>query len=191
MKKTPKKRKAPARAKSRKRSRKNPAMLLIRGNPRKRRASKPSSSRRRKGQRHGYLKRAAPRRRSSSRGVHPLVSALARKPRITVEQMLEVGRKVPEFGRVLARHKRFHGTWPDRIEVLESDDATVPYAMGLGDSRAIEYSVPTSSGRRGLPFRHRFDPKRQVVATDASGRRVLLLRRKGSRMRVTERGIIG
>lgn len=64
----------------------------------------------------------------------------------------------------------------------------VQFVAGLGELRAIEYEVPKSSARAGLPFRHRFRRGKQVLAMTPSGAHVVL-RRKGSLLRVTSRGI--
>lgn len=176
-------------AKKRRGKRKNPALLLIR-NPSKRKRSKRAPPQKRRTTPRSSSRRTQARRRASSH-IHPLVRALVNQKTCTVPELLAVCRQVPEFGRMIRRHKAFHGTYPDNLEFLEADDPTLRYTTTLGDPRAIEYSVPASSARAGTPFRHRFDAKRSRLSTDATGKKLVFLRRKGSRLRVTERGIIG
>ncbi len=116
------------------------------------------------------------------------------KKELTLAQLAELERKDPEFGRMMRRHRRFHGSNPDSFETVELPGvkATFKYATALGHTRAHEYEVPRSSGRgNGPPYRHAFDRGRTFTITDPDGKGVYLAKRRGSKLRVTDRGIIG
>lgn len=169
-------------ARRRKKRRKNPALLLVR-NPSKRRRKKVAKRPRR-----ARRKNPSRRRRAPSSGI----SAILRQRSVTVAQLRAVAKQDKEFAAALSRYKRFHGSWPDSIEVMDLPGVKNPgfrYAVGLGDTRAHEYEVPRSSGRKGLPFRHAFKKGRQITATDPWGKGLYVLKRKGSTLRVTDRGI--
>lgn len=109
---------------------------------------------------------------------------------ITREQCDAFAQLDPEFAKALLRHRRFHGCYPDSLELVDvPGDPDVRYLVSLGDSVAIEYDPHRTSKRAGIPFRHEFKRGRQNVVTDPDGRGVYITKRVGSRLRVTERGI--
>lgn len=98
-----------------------------------------------------------------------------------------------DFKRAVARYRRFHGRDPDRIIEVRVPGAkpTSRWLVGLGRKRAVEYAVPGSSGRApGPPYRHEYGPG-AWVATTPDGAGVLTALERTSKVRVTDRGIVG
>lgn len=179
------------RTKRRAAKRKNPAELRIR-NPSKRRAKRPAPRRRTKHRRPPVEKKRRRRKGGNSNSVFQILMRIARSNRaVPIETLLELSKRDPEWRKALLRYKRFHGTWPDSIDVVEAPPG-VKYLVGLGETVAHEYRVPKSSGRSpGPPFRHAFRRGgKTTTATDPRGRRLYITKRRGSKLRVTDRGIV-
>lgn len=166
----------------------NPARLVIR-NPSKRR------------RRHRNAQQSSPlrsrRRRSlpSARGAWGALLAAhrARKP-ISPAELKQLAKIDPEFRKALLRYRRFHGGNPDEITFckMEGVKPGFRYGVALGHARAHEYEVPRSSGRsNGPPYRHAFDKGMSFTVTSPDGKGPYIVKRPGSKLRVTDRGIIG
>lgn len=153
-----------------KKTRKNPALITVRNPAPKRKKAK---------------RRSAPRKTS-------IFTLLRGMKTISVDGLKELAKKHAEFGRALRRHLRFHGTYPDSIEIVELDvkDAGFEVGWALGDQLAIEYDPHETSGRAGPPFRHNFKRGKQLTISSPDGLGPFVVKKRGSRMRVTERGII-
>lgn len=94
----------------------------------------------------------------------------------------------PEVQKAVAAYKRFHHVEPkDAIKIGKGKRALI----ALGDALEIVYR-PTRGARKGPAFVHRFGKGAVILATDAEGRDLYLVRSKGSKMHVDfERGIVG
>lgn len=193
-----------AKRRTKKKSRRNPLLLRLRNPsaPPKRRgkrrakkrskAAKAAKTKARK-KRAARPRRPVARRAKSKRPASNGALTLARRRRVTIADIQALARRDKEFARALARYRKFHGgAYPDEIVEADIDVAKPGFrvAVGLGDTVAHEYKPPNSSGRAGPPYRHRFRPGRQVTCTAPSGKGVFIAKLKGSRMRVTDRGII-
>lgn len=172
--------------KTRRARRKNPGLLLLR-NPGKKTPKRRSAKR---------AKPVRAKRKTRRNPVWDRLRSIIRSGRaIDPKDLRELAAQDPEFKKALARHRRFHGSDPATIEIVEVPgvkDLGFKYASALGAARAHEYQVHAQSGRAGgPPYRHAFDKNKNVTITSPDGKALLVAKRRGSKLRVTDRGIIG
>ncbi len=91
----------------------------------------------------------------------------------------------------LRMYRRFHGSDPMNVRRIDAPPGTPKHLVMLGKLTELGYRVPGHSGKAGrknIPYLHK-SGRGNILATDATGRNLFILKDRGSRMRVKSDGI--
>ena len=91
----------------------------------------------------------------------------------------------------LRMYRRFHGSDPMNVRKVDAPPGTPKHLVMLGKLTELGYRVPGHSGKAGqknVPYLHK-SGRGNILATDATGRNLFILKDRGSRMRVKSDGI--
>lgn len=112
---------------------------------------------------------------------------------IKTADLRALARSNPEFRRALKAYEDFHGEPPTALEEVEVDGVSgmeSPFVWTVGETLASEYRTQKNSGRSpGPPYRHKYRRGGQLTVATAKGAGPFIAKRRGSKLRVTDRGI--